>query len=278
MGSVEVSSVDQALRAARSRIAASEARLLLRELLGCSAVWLEVHADDALEAASLQRFEALVQRRAEGEPVAYLLGQREFYGRDFLVSSAVLIPRSDTELLVELALSKAAGLAAPRVLDLGTGSGCIAITLALELPVASVVAVDASAKALEVARANAQQLGARVEFHGGSWFAPLDGRRFDIIVSNPPYIAEGDRHLSQGDVRFEPISALTSGASGLDDIRLIAAESPTHLSAGGWLLLEHGYDQADAVAAILAAEGFVDVEQHLDLAGILRVTAGRRRV
>lgn len=273
-----MSSVDQALRAARGRIAASEARLLLREVLGCSTVWLEVHADETLEATSLQRFEALVQRRADGEPVAYLLGRREFYGRDFAVSAAVLIPRPDTELLVECALAKAAGRAAPRVLDLGTGSGCIAITLALELPAASVVAVDASATALEVAQENAQRLGARVEFHRGSWFAPLGEQAFDLIVSNPPYIAEGDRHLSQGDVRFEPISALTSGASGLDDIRLIAAESPSYLKAGGWLLLEHGYDQADAVAAILAAEGFVDVEQHRDLAGILRVTAGRRGV
>ncbi len=268
-------SLDHALQEARARIPASEARLLLREALNCSAVWLEVHADDVLVPEVLARFRRWVERRAAGEPVAYLLGQREFYGRDFRVSSDVLIPRPDTEVLVDCALARARALKAPRMLDLGTGSGCIAITLALELPQARVVAVDLSAGALQVAQENAQQLGATVSFAAGNWFAPVNGQRFDIIVSNPPYIAEGDRHLSEGDLRFEPISALTSGGMGLDDILRIAAEARAHLNPDGWLMLEHGYDQATAVAAILAANGLTDIEHHLDLAGIQRVTVGR---
>ncbi len=269
-------SLDHALQEARVRIPASEARLLLREALNCTAVWLEVHADEVLAPEVLARFRCWVERRVAGEPVAYLLGQREFYGRDFRVSSDVLIPRPDTEVLVDSALGRARSLKAPRILDLGTGSGCIAITLALELPQARVVAVDLSAGALRVAQENARRLGASVSFTAGNWFEPVNAQRFDIIVSNPPYIAEGDRHLSEGDVRFEPITALTSGGEGLYDIQRIAAEACAHLNPDGWLMLEHGYDQAAAVAAFLAANGLTDVEHHLDLAGIQRVTAGRR--
>lgn len=268
-------SIAQALQAARQSIPISEARLLLGTLLDRNLAWLEAHRDDALEPGLQLHFEAMVKRRASGEPVAYLLGLREFYGRDFSLSPAVLIPRPDTELLVELALAKLRASDAPAVLDLGTGSGCIAVTLALETPAAKVTAVDASAVALEQARANSERLGAKVRFLHGDWFAPVTGERFDVIVSNPPYIADADPHLSQGDLRFEPASALSSGITGLDDIRRIAAAAPDHLTPGGWLLLEHGYDQAEAVAEILAASGFAGIEQHRDLAGIIRVTLGR---
>lgn len=265
----------QALQAARQSIPISEARLLLGALLDRNLAWLEAHRDDALEAALRRRFEDMVARRASGEPVAYLLGVREFFGRDFSVSPAVLIPRPDTEVLVETALEKLRGMASPKVLDLGTGSGCIAVTLALEAPHAAVTAIDASAVALEQARANGERLGAQVRFLHGDWFAPVAGEHFDVIVSNPPYIADADPHLSQGDLRFEPASALSSGPVGLDDIRRIAAAAPNHLTPGGWLMLEHGYDQAEAVAEILAANGFTAIEQQRDLADIIRVTLGR---
>lgn len=267
----------EALAWARSLIPAAEARLLLGHLLGRNGAWLEAHRDDPLPAAAAVRFEALVACRGAGEPVAYLLGQREFYGRDFTVTPDVLIPRPETELLVDLALAKVrevGQISAPRILDLGTGSGCIAVTLALECARAAVTAVDASPAALAVARDNGARLGAKLEFVASSWFVELAGRRFDLIVSNPPYVAAGDRHLGEGDLRFEPLSALASGADGLDDIRHIAAAAPAHLAPGGWLLLEHGYDQAEAVAAILAQSGFVEIEQHRDLAGVIRVSGG----
>lgn len=264
--------IAEALAIARQLIPATEARLLLGRVLARNSAWIEAHRDDPLDAVAAREFAALAARRANGEPVAYLLGQREFFGRDFLVSPAVLIPRPDTELLVELALEKARRAAAPRILDLGTGSGCIAVTLALELPAAQVTAVDASGEALAVARQNASALGAAVRFLAGKWFDPLGGERFDLIVSNPPYVAAADRHLDEGDLRFEPLSALASGADGLDDIRRIVAAAPAHLAPGACLLLEHGYDQAGAVAQILAQGGFVAIEQHRDLAGIVRVS------
>ncbi|RLJ62081.1 peptide chain release factor N(5)-glutamine methyltransferase [Sulfurisoma sediminicola] len=281
---MSAATVAGALAAARQSIPIVEARLLLRHALGASAAWLEAHRDDLLPRSAAEAFAALVERRACGEPVAYLLGFREFYGREFSVTPDVLIPRPETELLVEIG-QKIVGtpgvLPAGRagdtasLLDLGTGSGCVAITLALELPQARVSAADISAAALAVARANATLLGADVSFVESDWLACFGGRRFDLIVSNPPYVAAGDPHLSEGDLRFEPPSALACGADGLDAIRRIVADASRHLEAGGWLLLEHGYDQADAMRELLAAAGFADIEQHRDLAGIVRVSGGR---
>lgn len=271
-----MSTVAAALAAAREKIPPAEARLLLRHLVGCSAAWLEAHRDDPLDAAVAGRFATLTARRAAGEPIAYLVGAREFYGRDFGVNAAVLIPRPETELLVDLARAALAGTTAARILDLGTGSGCLAITLALELPQAEVWALDASLAALAVAQANAARLGARVRLLESDWFAAVAGERFDLIVGNPPYIAAGDAHLDRGDLRFEPALALSCGADGLDAIRCIVAAAPTHLPAGGRLLLEHGYDQAQAVAALLQAAGFTDLVQHCDLAGIVRVSGGSK--
>jgi len=269
-----MNSIAAALADARQRIPAAEARLLLCQLLGRNTAWLEAHRDEALEEPVTSRFAAWVQRREEGEPVAYLLGQREFYGRDFAVSPAVLIPRPETELLVELALQKVANLSQPRILDLGTGSGCLAITLALECPAAQVTAVDAAAAALAVATENARRLGAAGRFVESDWFAALDSERFDLIVANPPYIAPGDPHLSQGDLRFEPASALAAADNGLADLRRIVSSAPDHLASGAWLLCEHGYDQAEAMAHLLAGAGFGVIEQHRDLAGIIRVSGG----
>jgi release factor glutamine methyltransferase len=268
--------VGEALAAARGRVPASEARLLLREILGCSAAQIAAYPERALGAEAVGRFAELLERRAAGEPVAYLLGEREFYGRRFGVSPAVLIPRPETELIVELVLARLTAAATPRVLDLGTGSGALAVTLALELPGARVCAVDRSPAALEVARANAAALGARVDWVESDWFAALAPGRFDFIVANPPYIADDDPHLAEGDVRFEPRGALASGTAGLDDLRRIAAAAPGFLAPGGWLLMEHGYDQAAAVRALLVAAGLADVGSARDLAGIERVTFGRR--
>ena len=262
-----------ALAEARRTIPPAEARLLLCHVLDRNTAWLEAHRDEALAAAESERFLALVARRTAGEPVAYLVGSREFYGRDFAVSPAVLIPRPETELLVDLVKA----VAPPsRILDLGTGSGCLAITLALELPQVEVTAVDRSPEALAVARGNAERLGARARFVESDWFAAVAGERFDVIVSNPPYIADGDPHLSEGDLRFEPALALSCGVDGLDAVRRIVAVASAHLNAGGRLLFEHGYDQAEAVAGLLSAAGFVDLEAHRDLAGIVRISGGRR--
>ncbi|NWG31476.1 MAG: peptide chain release factor N(5)-glutamine methyltransferase [Rhodocyclaceae bacterium] len=285
------------LAAARRSIPPSEARLLLGHLLGRNSAWLEAHRDDALEAAAAAQFSALVARRAAGEPVAYLTGRREFYGRDFAVTPDVLIPRPETELLVEIAVEKvgAGGTAhsarpspaltggetscaqgAIRILDLGTGSGCLAITLALELPAAQVTAVEASPRALAVARANAERLGAKVAFVESDWFAALPPQTFDLIVANPPYVAANDPHLGQGDLRFEPADALTDHADGLTAIRRIVAAAPRWLAEGGWLFFEHGWDQADAARALLETAGFEAIEQARDLAGIVRMSGGRK--
>ncbi|MCF8199530.1 MAG: peptide chain release factor N(5)-glutamine methyltransferase [Sulfuritalea sp.] len=274
-----MSTIAAALEAARGKLPASEARLLLGHVLGKSAAWQIAHHDEVLGEDSLLHFASLVARRTGGEPIAYLLGRREFFGRTFVVSNAVLIPRPETELLVELGLQKLGdGDTAspdPRVLDLGTGSGCIAITLALELLSLSVTAVDASATALKVAEANAERLGARLRLLQSDWFAELAGEQFELIVANPPYIAASDSHLGVGDLRHEPVTALASGVDGLADLRRIIAEAPRHLAAGGWLLLEHGYDQAKAVHDLLQQAGLVEIEQQCDLAGIVRVSGGR---
>lgn len=265
----------KALVAARARIPVAEARLLLGHVLQRPAAWLIAHDDDVLAATQEHAFNALVARRAAGEPIAYLLGQREFYGREFGVAPGVLIPRPETELLVEAALAQKLGAGGTAcILDLGTGSGCIAITLALEWPQAAVTAIDASQAALEIARGNAAGLGATVRFIESDWFARLSGEVFDLIVSNPPYVAEGDPHLSEGDLRFEPPSALACGADGLSAIRQIVAAAPAHLRPGGALWLEHGYDQAAAVRALLQAAGFSEVASHTDLAGIERISGG----
>ena len=226
-------------------------------------------------------FEALLARRAVGEPVAYVLGSRGFYGLDLKVSPAVLIPRPETELLVEAALERLPTTPC-RIADLGTGSGAIALALANELkserPDAQVVAVDMSPDALAVARENARNLNLAVDFRLGDWCGGLADEIFDMIVSNPPYIRADDEHLAQGDVRFEPALALASGVDGLDAIRAIIACAPAHLQPGGWLLFEHGYDQASAVAALLRAAGWQVVESLFDLQGHARVTLGQRSV
>ena len=268
-----MTSIAALLAEARRRIPASEARLLLGHLLGRSTAWLEAHRDD--EVAVDRDYTALVARRKAGEPIAYLIGVREFYGRDFAVTPDALIPRPETELLVDVAKVKVGAGRTARVLDLGTGSGCLAVTLALELPRGRVTAVDVSQAALDVARANALRLGACVEFVTSDWFAALSPQRFDLIVANPPYVAAGDPHLAQGDLRFEPADALTDHADGLTAIRRIVAQAPDWLAEGSWLFLEHGYDQAPAAQALLASAGFSQIEQHRDLAGIVRATGGR---
>ena len=253
-----------------------EAQYLLQHALGKPRAWLLAHADEAPDPDQYATYAALLQRRLAGEPVAYILGEREFYGLNFKVTSATLIPRPETELLVELALARIVPDATCRVLDLGAGSGAIALSIAHARPKIEVVAVDASAAALKVARENAARLQpGNVRFLHGDWYAPLVDEHFELIVSNPPYVAAGDPHLNQGDLRFEPASALASGADGLDDIRRIAAGARAHLAPGGWLLLEHGYDQGAAVREILQRAGLAEVFTAPDLAGIDRVSGGR---
>jgi len=257
------------------REARLEARVLAAFAWNVNPAWLIAHDTDPLSDRQAAQFEALLARRLAGEPVAYLTGTREFYGRSFQVSPAVLIPRPDTELLVEQALARIPHEQTVDVLDLGTGSGCIAITLALERPHARVTAVDRSPAALAIARHNATTLDARVEFLASDWFADLAGRRFDLIVSNPPYIAGADPHLRRGDVRFEPLSALAAGQDGLDDLRRLISAACAHLKAGGTLLLEHGFDQADAVVELLRQHGFEQTCTLRDLAGLNRVSGAR---
>ncbi|MDO9219998.1 MAG: peptide chain release factor N(5)-glutamine methyltransferase [Thiobacillus sp.] len=256
------------------RDARLDSRVLAAHVLGVDAAWLIAHDTDPLPAQQILAFQSLLVRRLSGLPIAYLTGSREFYGRSFLVSADVLIPRPDTELLIELALARIPPDEAIDVLDLGTGSGCIAITLALERPLARVTAVDRSPVALAIAQRNAKSLNARVDFLTSNWFSALSGRHFDLIVSNPPYIAAADPHLAQGDVRFEPLSALAAGADGLDDLRHLIASACTHLQPGGTLLLEHGYDQAEAVRALLQQNGIASPQNWNDLAGNARVSGG----
>lgn len=255
-----------------------DAQLLLGHLLGQSRGWLIAHDDDELSPEAAADFQALCTRRAAGEPFAYLVGEREFHGLSLQVSPAVLVPRPDTETLVDWALELlAAELAVhptPEVVDLGTGSGAIALAVKHRHPAARVSAVDLSEAALAVARGNARRLGLTVDFYAGSWWQPLAGRRFDLILSNPPYIAGEDPHLAA--LTHEPTLALTPGGDGLDSIRLIVKDAPAHLSPGGWVLLEHGWDQAAAVAALLQAAGLEEVSSRTDLGGRDRCTAARR--
>ena len=263
------------LAAAQSAIGRVDARVLLREVLAQSDAWLIAHGDEALSDAQSRQFAELVARRTAGEPVAYITGRREFHGRDFVVTPATLIPRPETEMLVELALQRAPR--GGRVLDLGAGSGCIGVTLAAERPDLQVTLVEVSTETLEVARRNAQHWApANTLVLQSDWYAALGGQRYDLIVSNPPYVADGDAHLAQGDLRFEPRAALASGTDGLDAIRRIVAAAPAHLEPGGWLLIEHGYDQHAACTALLQQAGLRDVFSARDLAGILRVSGGRQ--
>lgn len=249
-----------------------EVRLLLEHVAACRYADLLMSPERLLASPAQYVFDTLLARRATGEPLAYLLGEAEFRGRLFQVSPAVLIPRPETEVLIELALEKLQGFSAPRVLDLGTGSGIVAISLALECSSASVFAIDLSPDALAVARNNSGRLGAKVEFLQGDWFSPVAGECFDIIVSNPPYVADGDPHLALNGLPFEPQMALTDGADGLACIRRIVADAAHHLTPGGWLFFEHGYDQGDASRNLLAAAGFKAAVTFPDLAGIDRVS------
>lgn len=265
----------EALAQARGRIDAVDARILLRESSGATAAQIVAFAERPLTEKAARRYLEWLERRAEGEPVAHILGTREFYGRPFHVTPATLIPRPETELMVELGLDLLREAKTPAILDLGTGSGAIAISMAAERPDAKVCAVDFSPAALDVAERNALALGAKVEFKLGDWFAPVGERRFDCILSNPPYIAEGDPHLQQGDLRFEPLTALASGRDGLEDICRIIVDARDHLRKGGWLLLEHGYDQAETVRVLLEDAGFANVRSWTDLADIERVSGGQ---
>lgn len=252
----------------------SDANVLLGALLGRSRTWLLTHDDAPLDAAQQTRWQDWLARRADGVPVAYLTGQHEFHGLLLHVTPDVLDPRPDTETLVDWALDMlATHPPGATVVDLGTGSGAIALAIRHRQPDAVVSAVDLSPAALAVARGNGERLGLPVRWRLGAWFAPLAGECFDLIVSNPPYIVEGDAHLPA--LRHEPTLALTSGADGLDAIRQIVAEAPAHLRPGGWLLLEHGHDQAQAVQALLRQAGFEPARTRPDLAGLPRCTGAR---
>lgn len=260
----------------RDAEARREAALLLRHVLGVSDAWLVAHADDAVEAAHAVAFRDSIQRRALGVPVAYLTGTRGFHAIELHVAPGVLIPRAETELLVELALQCIPVDVDCRVADLGTGSGALALAIAHARTRAHVVATDISGAALEVARGNAQRLRiGNVEFRRGDWYTGVGDDRFDVIVSNPPYIAEGDPHLREGDLRFEPPAALASGTDGLDAIRTIVRGAREHLRKGGWLLLEHGFDQGADVRDLLLDHGFAEVFTRSDLEGRERASGGR---
>jgi len=270
-------SVRQLLQQAAAHIDRFDAEILLMHVLQRDRAWLFAHALDQPGAAACERFETLSARRAAGEPVAYLTGHRGFWSLDLQVAPATLIPRPETELLVELALARLPEDAPCSVLDLGTGSGAVALAVASERASARVVASDVSAAALAVARGNAGRLHLRnVEWVAGDWFAPFAGKRFDMVVSNPPYIAADDPHLQQGDLRFEPAGALASGSDGLDAIRRIVGHARDHLEPGGWLLFEHGWNQGGAVRALLDEAGYGEVFTRQDLEQRDRVSGGRK--
>jgi release factor glutamine methyltransferase len=273
--------LDEAARvlAPSSPTARLDAEVLLMHVLEVGRPALITRASETLGPHRYETYRQLIARRAAGEPVAYITGVREFWSLPVHVAPAVLIPRPETETLVECALARIPRDSACVIADLGTGSGAIALALAHERLHAKVIATDTSPAALEVARGNAHRLRlANIEFRlneGGGWHAPLAGGRFDVIVSNPPYVRAGDPHLQQGDVRFEPQAALSAGPGGLEAIRQIVAGARARLHQGGWLLLEHGHDQADAVANLLHAAGFSEVLNHRDLAKLPRVTEAR---
>lgn len=257
-----------------------EAQLLLQNVLKVNRAWLIAHQNDVLQPNTYATYRALIGRRVNGEPIAYILGVREFYGLSLKVTPATLIPRPDTETVVDAALAKIPLQKNLNICDLGTGPGAIALAIGKHRPQASILALDASQAALDVAIENAENLKIpNVEFVLSDWFSALGQnnhtQKFDLIVSNPPYIEASDPHLNHGDLRFEPISALASGQDGLDDIREIISQTPQHLNPLGWLLLEHGYNQAEKVAALLKQAGFSHVSHVQDLAGINRVTLGQ---
>lgn len=277
---MSTTTVAELLRGAAARLPGDDARYeaeaLLLHVLGVERAWLFAHATDPIGDGDLDRFEQLLVQRVDGKPLAYLVGRRGFWTLDLQVSPDTLIPRPETEVLVELALQRLAQQGPVQVADLGTGSGAIALSIASERPQAQMLATDFSEGALTVAAANARSHGlGNVSFRQGSWLQPLAGARFDLIASNPPYIASADPHLQQGDLRFEPMSALASGSDGLDAIREIVTGAPMHLLPGGWLLLEHGWDQGEPIRALLQQAGFVDVDTVKDLEQRDRVTLGR---
>ena len=269
-----IASIRALLQASVERVDVVDARLLLCHAFNVSRAWLAAHDDETPSAEQRARLSDCFTRRAAGEPVAYLIGEREFYGRGFGVSSAVLIPRPETELLVELGLERLFEHQPARVLELGTGSGAIIVSLKAERDTIEAHAVDLSEAALAVARKNAARHQAEIRFHRSHWFSHITGR-FDLILSNPPYIAAADPHLQEGDLRFEPAMALASGRDGLDAIRAIVRAAPDFLHSKAWLLLEHGYDQAAAVRELLTQAGFTAIASERDLAGIERVTLGQ---
>jgi release factor glutamine methyltransferase len=261
---------------AASGLVPFEAKLLLAHALGRDRAWLAAHADETVAIDQAKGFDALARRRRNGEPVAYLIGRREFYGLDLEITPDVLIPRPETELLVELALARLPDDREIRVLDLGTGSGAVALAIAAARRKAQVVGADVSPPALALAARNAARLRiGNVSLVESDWFQALAHERFDLVAGNPPYVAAGDPHLTEGDLRYEPQQALTSGGDGLHAIRAIVAVAPAHLMPGAWLLLEHGHDQADAANALFRDAGFADVGAARDLAGIWRVSYGR---
>jgi release factor glutamine methyltransferase len=252
-----------------------EAAILLAHVIGKPRSWLFAHPEAPVSRHLADRFVAMIEQRATGIPIAYLTGTREFWSLDLHVTPDTLIPRPETELLVERALALPLKAAA-RVADLGTGSGAVAAALAKERPTWHLIATDTSERALEVAAGNFHRLGLhRVEPRLGSWFEPLSGERFDLILSNPPYVAREDRHLSEGDVAHEPRAALSSGADGLDALRTLTDRAHAHLTPGGWLMVEHGWNQGTAVRELFAAAQFTSVETHRDYAGKERVTGGQ---
>ncbi|WP_313951734.1 peptide chain release factor N(5)-glutamine methyltransferase [Accumulibacter sp.] len=267
-----------AWHAASQRIDRLDARLLVEQVTACTHADLLAHPARSLSTDQLSRLDALVGRRAGGEPLAYLLGSAAFYGREFWVTPAVLIPRPETELLVELAIERVQPHSGARILDLGTGSGVLAVTLGCLCPEARLTAVDLSVAALAVASSNAARHAVEIDFRAGQWFSPLGEERFNLIVANPPYVAQGDPHLQQNGLPFEPQMALTDGVVGGDGlacIRLVVGGAAVHLRPGGWLLVEHGYDQAGAVRELLHRQGLADVASWRDLSMIERVSGGR---
>ncbi|MDO9151836.1 MAG: peptide chain release factor N(5)-glutamine methyltransferase [Methylotenera sp.] len=253
-----------------------EAQLLLQNALNVNRAWLIAHESDALQDNVKASFESLLARRLLGEPIAYIFGYREFFGLNLIVSPDTLIPRPDTETLVEAALNRIPTDVRYSVLDLGTGTGAVALAIAKHRPEAQVMAIDASSTALDIAKRNATQLAlTNIDLRLSNWFSALEGERFHLIVSNPPYIEQHDTHLTQGDLRFEPISALASGADGLDDIREIIDNCLLHMQPQGWLMLEHGYNQAHLVTDLMAQTGLVAIETIEDFGGNNRVTIGK---